>query len=173
MRLLRLTCLFVALLTIAASAQTNATGTWKAVFTGGGPKPFGNVILHLQVTGNRMTGTAHLGNTWPGQAPITDARFDGQRFSFTAIGSKGWSEFRFGGAPGASKRVDRCCPKMLFTGTIRGNAMTLAMISTSTESSSDQDSAPFSLAARKVSNNPSAIQPDEREDVLNGPKIVR
>jgi hypothetical protein len=154
MRLLRFTLVLFAVLIVAPSAQTNATGTWKAEFTGpvgDRPKPFGTVIFRLRVSDNHVSGTAVMGN-WPGEAPLTETEFDGEHFSFTAIGSRGWS----------SSGVAHCCPKMLFDGTIHDDDMVLTMVWSSTESSPDEafSGKKIPLRARKVSDDPSATIPE-------------
>jgi hypothetical protein len=159
MRLRHFALVFLATLIVTPTAQTNPTGTWKATFTGpigDRPKPFGTVIFRFRVTDNHVTGTAIMGS-WPGETPLTDAKFNGEHFSVTAIGTMGWSTHMPGEA-----RVDHCCPKMLFDGTIHGDDMSLTMVWTSTEAPSDEalKKTKIPLVARKVSDDPNATIPE-------------
>jgi len=51
------------------------------------PKMFGEVRLDLKVEGAKLTGTAQMGDGWPGSAPIRDGKIEGNRFSFTWTGT--------------------------------------------------------------------------------------
>lgn len=118
MKLIRLTLLFVALLTTVGSAQSApvapVAGAWKAVFVGpkaDQPKMFNAVLFDFSVNGRTLTGTALMGN-WPGLAPLTDGTIDGNRFHCVAIGKLGSSSGY---------------PKMTFDGTVDAGTMTLTM----------------------------------------------
>jgi hypothetical protein len=103
----------LATLAICASAG-DVAGKWKAAFLGPKekcPKTFCEVVLNFKVDGDKVTGVAQMGN-WPGDAPISDGKIDGDRISFTTIG-KLWSSSGF--------------PKMKFAGTLNGGEMRLTM----------------------------------------------
>ena len=46
------------------------------------------MILDLKVNGNVVTGTAIIG-PWPGEAPISDGKIEGNHITFTATGHLG------------------------------------------------------------------------------------
>ena len=98
----------------AGDATNNVTGTWKAVFVNpeNGPKMFSAVVLNLEADGEKLTGTCHAGR-WPGDAPITDGKVDGDRISFTVVGKLSASSG---------------FPKMTFTGTRYGKLVDLTMV---------------------------------------------
>jgi hypothetical protein len=105
----------ILLMALTLRAAGDITGTWKVVFTGPkGPQPkmFNEVILKLNIEGDQVSGMAHMGG-WPGDAPITDGKIEGDHFSFTAIGK----------LPSSSG-----FPKAVFAGTLHGNEMKLTMI---------------------------------------------
>ena len=82
------------------------------------PKTFGEVLLYLQAEGSTLTGTAKMGDNWPGSAPIKDGKIEGNRFWFTWIGNIPSS----GGVP-----LRTSYPRLTFTGTVDGDKMTLSM----------------------------------------------
>ena len=158
MRVLYVALVFLASLITGPTVQTNPIGTWRARFTGPigeRPKPFAEVIFRLRVTDSQITGTAIMG-TWPGEAPLTYLKFDGDHFSATAIGTRGWST-RWGNQP----PEDHCCPKALFDGTISGDDMSLTMALTSTEASLDEvaNEKKLPLVAKRISDDPDATIP--------------
>lgn len=111
-----------ATLAVNASAA-DISGTWKAWFVGdvdARPRFFSEAVLNVKVDGNKLSGTAHMGN-WPGVAPISDGKIDGDKFSFTAIGKFPWTR-------NASGTVTTGYPRLRFAGTVQGNEMTLTMI---------------------------------------------
>jgi hypothetical protein len=66
-------------------------GKWKVSFagpSGHAPKTVGAIVLDLKVDGDRVTGSVRIG-VWPGEAPIADGKFDGDRIRFTATGHLG------------------------------------------------------------------------------------
>ena len=72
--------------TALTAAPADFAGTWKLRFTGpNAPKTIGSIILDLKIEGNAVTGTARIG-VWPGDAPITDGKVDGDHLTFTATG---------------------------------------------------------------------------------------
>ena len=64
------------------------------------------------VDGNRLTGSAQIGDSYPGKAPITEGTIDGDHVSFTVIGEH----------PSSNG-----LPTMRFTGTIHGDELELTM----------------------------------------------
>jgi len=83
MLLLALLC--SATLTLSAA---DVTGIWKVTYAGSpeyAPKSVGSMILDLKVNGNVVTGTATIG-AWPGEAPISDGKIEGNHITFTATG---------------------------------------------------------------------------------------
>lgn len=76
----------IALLTLNASAA-DVTGHWKVVYSGPsqGPKTVGSIVLDLKNEGSAVTGTVKIG-VWPGEAPVADARLEGDHLTFTATG---------------------------------------------------------------------------------------
>ena len=82
------------------------------------PNTFGKVLLDLQVNGTTLTGTARMGDGWPGIAPIQEGKVEENRFSFTWTGTVPST----GGVPRRSS-----LPYLTFTGTIDGDQMTLSM----------------------------------------------
>jgi hypothetical protein len=72
--------------TCLAAAPADFAATWKVKYTGPpmtGPKSIGSMILAFTVEGDRVSGIAHIG-TWPGVAPITDVKVEGDKISFIA-----------------------------------------------------------------------------------------
>lgn len=123
MRVLRIGVVLVALMTADIAAQSTLTGVWRTVVTPGQPrdrmpKTFGEVILDLEVNGTTLTGTATMGDNWPGSAPIHDGKVEGNRFSFKWTG-------RLPSAGGVPLRSG--VPNLTFTGTIDGGEMKLSM----------------------------------------------
>ena len=123
MRFLRIAAVLLSVLTVGVTAQTTPTGRWRTVAIPGQPrdrmpKMFGEVLLDLKAEGATLTGTAKMGDGWPGSAPIQDGKVQGSRFSFTWTGTLASS----GGVPLESRY-----PRLTFTGTVDGDQMTLSM----------------------------------------------
>ena len=123
MKALRIAILLLAVGAANVASQSALTGGWRTVVTPGQPrdrmpKMFGEVLLDLQVDGTKLTGTAQMGDGWPGIAPIQDGKIEGDQFSFTWTGT----------APSCGGVPWRCSlPHLTFTGTIDGDQMTLSM----------------------------------------------
>ena len=86
--LLSIALFFAAALTLPAA---DPTGVWRVKYSGPprtGPKTIGSMILDLKVNGNIVTGTAIVG-VWPGEAPISDGKIEGNHITFTATGHVG------------------------------------------------------------------------------------
>jgi hypothetical protein len=83
----------VLLATLVLSASANdISGTWKAWFVGpigDRPKMVSEMIFDLTVDGDKVTGMAHMAN-WPGDAPISEGKINGDRVSFTVVGKQPW-----------------------------------------------------------------------------------
>lgn len=72
----------------SAATARDLRGEWKTRFTGTigeRPKMIGDMLIDLKVDGSGLTGVVHTG-VWPGDCPITDAKIDHGRISFTATG---------------------------------------------------------------------------------------
>jgi hypothetical protein len=90
-----------------------------------------SVRFTIQETPTGLTGTA-LAGSWPGDLDLSDVKLVGDRLTFTGTGKKGWST-QLGNSP----RVDHCCPKLVFDGTIKRDEMKLTMTWQSTEGPDD------------------------------------
>lgn len=122
-RYLRLAAVLLSILVVDVAAQSTPSGAWRTVVIPGQslerqPKMFGVVTLDLTVEGTTLTGTARMGDGWPGSAPIQDGKIEGNRFSFTWTGTIASS----GGVPMVSRY-----PHLTFTGSVDGDEMTLSM----------------------------------------------
>jgi hypothetical protein len=115
--------LLLAVLSVTASAA-GIPGTWKAVFTGPlgeRPKMVSEIILKLNVEGDRVTGTVHAGN-WPGDGPLIDGRrIDGDRITFRFVGASPWRSK-------SSKGLSSGLPKLTFIGTIQDGEMQITLL---------------------------------------------
>lgn len=113
----------VVLLAVAFQAPADeVSGTWKAVFVGPlgeRPKMVSEMVFEFEVEGNELTGMAHMGH-WPGDAPISEGKVDGNRISFSVIGKLPW----WSSSP---KRSGSGYPNLKFTGTLRGGKMQLSL----------------------------------------------
>ena len=70
--------------------ESNAAGIWKVFYVNsqpasGGPKTVGEIVLNLKVDGKTVSGNVGIG-MWPGPAPISDGRMEGDHITFTATG---------------------------------------------------------------------------------------
>ena len=94
MRFLRMALLVVLSLPATLLGQTNAVGTWKAVFVGPmGPRPqmVDSVIFTIEARGNSFTGTAKTEPEWPGVLTVSDVKLAGDTLSFIGTGKDGWT----------------------------------------------------------------------------------
>lgn len=79
---------FLLAATAFATSAADIAGTWKLKSTwpdGPALKTVGAITLDLKVDGGSMTGTAYIGS-WPGDAPIANAKVSGDRITFEATG---------------------------------------------------------------------------------------
>ena len=110
--------------TFALSASAaDVTGTWKATFLGDPgkwPKMVSKMTFELNADGNRVTGMAHMSN-WPGDAPLSDGKIDGDRISFVVIGKSAWKS-------GSQRGEASGFPRLTFTGTITGKELQLHLV---------------------------------------------
>jgi len=101
------------------------------------------MMFTFQVEGNKLTGDAHMAN-WPGDAPISDGKIDGDRISFTVIGKLPWTATS-GGVTTSGY------PKLVFSGTVNGKEMKIILnwgsILTSGEERTGHD---LDMKAKKV-----------------------
>src|SRR5215471_16440247 len=77
-------------------------GKWVVEYVSGlQMKTIGGADFTFKAAGNELTGAANVGHGWPGEAPISDGRIDGERISFTVQGrqwsSTGYPKMRFSG----------------------------------------------------------------------------
>jgi hypothetical protein len=111
----------LAVLSLHASAD-DINGTWKAVFTGPSAdllKTPPEIVFTFVVHGKTLSGDARM-KEWPFDAPISDGKMDGDRFSFTVIGQSPYTVTNAGGTTIGY-------PKLVFTGTLDGKTMKLSL----------------------------------------------
>jgi hypothetical protein len=112
MGIARGTLVFLVALVLSAS-DSNIAGNWNARFTGGvGYTTVADADLQFKVDGENLTGVVRVGNGFPGKAPISEGKINGDHISFTAIGKNT--------AMGA-------IITMKFTGIVHGDELDLAM----------------------------------------------
>jgi hypothetical protein len=118
---LRLSSLVFALALCAPAADL--TGTWKAVFLGPKekqPKTVGSITFDFKADGTVLTGMVHAGS-WPGDAPISDGKIEGDHVSFFIVGTGAWHSR---GPQGEASGY----PRLTFQGTVNGKEMTLTLV---------------------------------------------
>ena len=96
----------------------DATGIWTVEFVGpigDRPRTVGGMLLELAASGSKLTGIAHM-NNWPDCAYISEGSVVGNRVTFTANGKSPWNSDSLTGYP-----------RLRFTGTIRGDQITLVV----------------------------------------------
>ena len=73
--------------TAFVTSGADIAGTWKLrnPAPGTGLKTVGSITLALNVDGETLTGTAHIGS-WPGDAPIANGKVNGDHITFEATG---------------------------------------------------------------------------------------
>jgi hypothetical protein len=106
---------FLVLLIAFASAadSTDIGGHWTVRYVRGVQlKTLGGAEFAFKAEGDQLTGMANVGSGWPGKAPISNGKIEGDRISFTVYGELGSSSG---------------LPKMDFTGTIHGDEISLTM----------------------------------------------
>ena len=121
-------------------------GVWRAVFTGdqgARPKMVSEIDFELNADGGVLTGTVHAAY-WPGDAPVSDGKIDGDRVSFTMVGT---SPFQAGS--GGVMRTGY--PKLCFTGIRRDNEMKIDL-RWSEASLTCEDGKLLPMAAKKVTD---------------------
>jgi hypothetical protein len=117
---------FAFVLSVAAflnAAANDFSGAWKAVFTGPmgeRPKMVSEMVFDFKVDGNEVTGMAHMSD-WPGDAPITTGKIDGDHITFTVIGKSPWESRSISGV------VTSGYPKLVFDGTLKGDEIDLKL----------------------------------------------
>ena len=122
MRCICCAVILASMLPLTASAN-NIDGKWKAWFVGpmaNQPMTVAEMVFDLKAKGNTLTGLVYMAN-WPGDAPISDGKIDGNRISFTAIGKHPWKS---GGEGWRSSGY----PRLKFSGTIQGSKIKLRLI---------------------------------------------
>jgi hypothetical protein len=106
--------LFALIVGVCAFAQTkNIDGIWTVEYISGlQMKTIGGAEFNFDTHGDHLTGAANVGAGWPGTAPISNGKFDGEQVSFTVVGLQGSSDG---------------FPRMDFAGTIHGDEIKLTM----------------------------------------------
>ena len=132
---------------LATSAfASDINGTWKVWFTGpkgSRPKMVSEMTFDLKAEGDKVTGMAHMAK-WPGDAPISEGRIDGDRVAFTVIGKKPWE---------AGPPLSSGYPKLVFTGTLKGDEteITLRWGSVMISGEGSESESTLEMEGRKVS----------------------
>jgi len=105
---------FLSIATVMTAAPIDASGRWKLVYAGPKEeelKTIGSMVLDITAVKDDLTGTARIGS-WPGEAPISDGKVDGDRITFTATGHLS-----------STTGIPTC----QFVGTVEGDEMVLTM----------------------------------------------
>jgi hypothetical protein len=101
------------LATASVADSTSVSGHWTVKYVSGVAwKTIGGAEFDFEADGDTLTGTANVGAGYPGKAPISNGKIEGDRISFTVSGRQ-WSSSGF--------------PKMNFVGTINGDNIRLTM----------------------------------------------
>jgi hypothetical protein len=109
----RLTLLLAAAVLPAGAAGT-VEGSWTSNYVSGVAfKTIGGVEFTFHVDGSRLTGMASVGMGWPGPAPISEGKIDGDRVDFMVYG-------QFGSTSGY--------PEMHFVGAVNGDKLQISML---------------------------------------------
>jgi hypothetical protein len=145
MRMCRIAMLIALLLPAAVSAQTTAVQKWKAVFVGPKdhrPKMMSGATFSIsQVAGGSTVSAARTDGTgWPGELDVSDVKLAGEHVSFVGTGRTGWTV----------NGVPHCCPRLVFTGTIDGDEMTLTMTWATTEHPDGSTASVYAMVAKRV-----------------------
>lgn len=94
--------------------STDIGGHWTVRYVSGVAwKTIGGAEFEFKADGDRLTGMANVGHGYPGRAPISNGKIEGDRISFMVYGKQGSSSG---------------FPKMHFAGTIHGDAIKLTMV---------------------------------------------
>ncbi len=134
MKSLRIAVVALAALASGASAQSTPVGEWKAVFAGppaARPKVPSSFEITLERTGKGVSGTVRA-DKWLHDGVISDAKIEGNHVTFTSVMPQGSWSTTSGGV-----RVDHCCPKLIFDGTVAGEKMALTLTWRTTELADD------------------------------------
>jgi len=98
-----------------SAAPSDFAGRWRVKFAGpaeDAPRTVGSIVLDLTVdSANKLSGKAIVG-VWPGEAPVADAKVEGDHISFTATGTKS-----------STTGIPTC----QFEGTLNGSELVLKM----------------------------------------------
>lgn len=69
------------------AASSGIAGSWKESVVGGVfHKSFAKASFEFKTDGDRLTGMAHIGRGWPGIAPVTEGKINGDHVTFTVVG---------------------------------------------------------------------------------------
>jgi len=98
---------------VSFAETVDVDGNWTVKYVGGPVmKTIGGAEFEFKADGDKLTGIANVGMGWPGKAPISNGKIDGDRISFMVYG-KQWSSSGY--------------PKMHFVGTIHDDEIKLTM----------------------------------------------
>ena len=101
------------LATASVADPTNVSGHWTVKYVRGVSwKTIGGAEFEFEADGDTLAGTANVGAGYPGKAPISNGKIEGNRILFTVYGRQ-WSSSGF--------------PGMNFVGTIIGDDIRLTM----------------------------------------------
>jgi hypothetical protein len=110
---LRASFLVLAMGVVSFADSKDIDGNWTVEYVDGlAMKTIGGAEFEFDASGPHLTGTANIGVGWPGKAPISSGKIDGEHISFTVLGKQASSDG---------------LPKMDFAGTIHANKIKLTM----------------------------------------------
>jgi hypothetical protein len=147
MRLVTGALLLFAALALSA-ATDDLTGTWTTIMVeppaGSGQRPMHSYepSFEFKLDGSKVTGRARM-DEYPGNAPISDGKIDGNRVSFTMTHEQPYFSGR---TPLVQHYTTFKC-----TGTLRGNEMDLTMTPLSDDGTYDSRNVIYVMKATKVS----------------------
>ncbi len=105
-------CLSVTL--VCGSAAETIDGSWTVQYVSGiAHKTIGGAEFIFHADGNKLTGMANVGFGWPGRAPISEGKIDGNRVDFLVYGQQ-WSTSGY--------------PEMHFMGAVNGDKIQISML---------------------------------------------
>jgi hypothetical protein len=110
---LRVSFLLVMLALVSVADPPNIDGHWTVRYVGGVAwKTIADAEFEFKADGDSLTGMAIVGQGYPGEAPISNGRIEGDHISFRVYGKQ----------PSSSG-----FPKMDFVGSIHGDVIELTM----------------------------------------------
>jgi hypothetical protein len=108
------TILYFSATLASASAAETIDGGWTVQYVSGIEyKTIGGAEFIFHPDGNKLTGIANVGFGWPGRAPISEGKIDGDRVDFLVYGQQ-WSSSGY--------------PEMHFVGAVNGDKIQISML---------------------------------------------